>query len=57
MNKVKFYNHVLYSIFVDELTKRGINWKCNHKYNWFKFKTYLEVEICDRQNGETLAQS
>lgn len=57
MNKVKFYNHVLYSIFVDELTKRGIKWKCNHKYNWFKLKTYLEVEICDRQNGEILAQS
>lgn len=45
MNKVKFYNHVLYSIFVDGLTKRGIKWKCNHKYNWIKLKTYLEVEI------------
>ena len=57
MNKVKFYNQVLYGIFIEELNRRGIKWKCKHKYNWLTLKGYLEIEICDCQNGDSLTQS
>lgn len=51
MNKVSFYNMMLYSFFTEDLTRRGIKWKCNHKFSWLKLKSYLEVEICKDQEG------
>ena len=45
MNKVKFYNYILYSVFIDLLNEKQIKYKITHRYNWFKLKSYLEVEI------------